>query len=90
MHYFVRYVHGKSKKILILLFNGLIDKTEESKGKKFLMIADYIFDKVLDRVKKIIGIEKFDDTKILSDTNNKFPDDITFKNVVILMTCFIK
>ena len=41
-------------------------------------------------LKKIIDIEKFDDTKILIDTNDKFPNDITSKNAVILMTCFIK
>ena len=41
-------------------------------------------------MEKIVGIEKFDDTKILIDIDNKFPDDITLKNVVVLMTCVIK
>ena len=31
-----------------------------------------------------------DDTKILINRDDKLPDDITFKNVVILMTCVIK
>ena len=30
-------------------------------------------------MEKIIGIEKFDDTKILIDIDNKLPDDITLK-----------
>ena len=29
-------------------------------------------------------------TKILINTDDKLPDDVTFKNVVILMTCVIK
>ena len=41
-------------------------------------------------MEKIVGIEKFDDTKILIDIDNKLPDDITLKNVVVLMTCVIK
>ena len=28
------------------------------------MVDDYMLDKALDRIKEIIGIEKFDDTKI--------------------------
>ena len=31
-----------------------------------------------DNDKEIIGIEKFDDTKILIDTDDKLLDDITF------------
>ena len=45
---------------------------------------------VLDKIKEIINIGTFDDTKVLIDTNDKLPDDITLKNVVILMTCVIK
>ena len=54
------------------------------------MIDDYILDKVLEKFKKIIGVEKFDNTKILIDTDNKLLDDITLKNVAILMTFVIK
>ena len=36
--------------------------------------------------KKIIGIEKFDNTKMLIDTDDKLPEDITLKIVVIFMT----
>ena len=36
-------------------------------NEKHLVIDDYMLDKVLDKIKKIIGIEKFDDTKKLID-----------------------
>ena len=39
--------------------------------------------KVLAKIQEIIGIAKFDNTKIL-------PDDITIKNVVIIIICIIK
>ena len=35
-------------------------------------------------------VEKFDDTKMLIKTDNKLPDEIILKNVVILITCVIK
>ena len=44
----------------------------------------------MDKIKQIIGIENFYDTKILIGANDKLPDDITLKNVVILMTCVMK
>ena len=49
-----------------------------------------LLEKVLDEIKGIIGIAEFDDTKILIDMYGKLPDNITLKNVVILMTCAIK
>ena len=55
------------------------------------MVDDYMLNKVLNRIKEIRDIEKFDNTKILVDTDDKLPDDIIFKNVVVLlMTCVIK
>ena len=54
------------------------------------MVDDYIVDKALNRIKEIIGTEKFDDTKISVDTDDKLPDNITVTNVVILTTCVIK
>ena len=56
----------------------------------FKIYLKHIVDKVLDKIKEIIGIEKFDDTKILINTNDKLSDRITFKRVKILMTCVIK
>ena len=55
------------------------------KKKTFLMVDDHMLNKVLDNIKEIISIEKFDDTKILIDA-----DDVTLKKFVILMTCIIK
>lgn len=37
-----------------------------------------------------MGIEKFDNSNILNDTDDKLPDDINLKDVMILMTCIIK
>ena len=53
------------------------------------MVNDYILDKVLDKIKETIDISKFDDTKILTDTDDKLPDYITLKNAGILITCII-
>ena len=53
------------------------------------MVDNSILNKVLDKIKKIIGIEKFDDTKILIETDDKLLDDVTIKNV-ILITFVIK
>ena len=54
------------------------------------MVDDYILDIKLRKIGKIIGIEKFDNTKILINTDDKLPDDITFKNVAILITSVVK
>ena len=53
------------------------------------MVNDYKVDKVLDKIKETMGIIKFDYIKILIDTDDKLPDFITLKNVVILITRFI-
>ena len=37
-----------------------------------------MLDKVLDKIKEIIGTEKFNDTNILIDTDDKLLDDIIF------------
>lgn len=51
------------------------------------MIAnDYMLEEVLWKYKGSIGIVKFDDIKVLIDTDDKSPDYITFKNVIII-TC---
>ena len=50
--YFTGYVHNKSIKILILHYDQLIGKIEQHEGKKYLMIDDYMLDKVLDKIKK--------------------------------------
>ena len=46
------------------------------------MVTSYVLE-VLDRIKEI-GIEEFDNTKILADTDDKLPNNIILKNVAIL------
>ena len=55
-----------------------------------MTVSDYMLDKVLDKIKERIGIVKLVDTNILFDMDDKLPDYITLKNVVILITCIIK
>ena len=55
-----------------------------------MILDDYVENKVLDRITEIIGIEKTDNTKILIDTDDKLSDDVTLKDIVILVTCFTK
>ena len=51
------------------------------------MVDDYMLDKVLHKTKET---EKFDNSKIVIDTNDKSLDAITLKSVVMLITCVIK
>ena len=46
-------------------------KLEEYEKKVYLMVNDYVLDKVLDKIKETIGIEKFYVTKVLIDTDDK-------------------
>ena len=48
------------------------------------MIDYNILGKVVDKVKETKGIGKFDETKILIETDDKLPGDITLKNVVLI------
>ena len=41
-----------------------------------------MLDKVLGKIKEITSVEKLDNTKIMIDTDNKLPGDITLKNVM--------
>ena len=54
------------------------------------MVDDYMLDNVLAKITEIIGIEKFDDTMTLIDTEYKLLHEITLKNVMIVMTCVTK
>ena len=90
MIYFTGYVNCKSIKMSSLYFYKLIGKTEELEGRKYLVVDHCMVDKVLDRIKEIIDIEKLDNTKNLINTEDKLSDDITLKTVLILMTCDIK
>ena len=89
--YFTRSVHNKSIKVLSLYYHDLIGKIEEHEEKKDLVVVDYMLNKVLDKIKKIIDIEHFNNTdKILIATEDKLLHGINFRNVVILMTCVVK
>ena len=55
-----------------------------------MLIDGYVLDKVLLKIKEIVGTEKFHDTIILIDKDDKPPHDVTLKNVVILITYVIK
>ena len=48
------------------------------KGKK-LIVDYYMVHKVLDKIKVIIEMEKFDDIKTLIDIDNKLPVDIALE-----------
>ena len=47
-------------------------------------------DKVLHKIKMVIYIEKCDDVNVLIETDDRLPDDITLKNVLILIKCAVK
>ena len=55
-----------------------------------MMIDNYMLNQVLDKTKNRKDIEHFDNTKILIDTDDKLPNNITLKDFLILMTCVIK
>ena len=54
------------------------------------MFDGYTLDKVLNKIKTIIGIEIFYDAKVLIDTNDKLLDEVTLKSSVILITSIKK
>ena len=54
------------------------------------MVDGYVPDKVLDKIKEKIDIGKIDDTKILVETDDKLPDHITLKYVMVSVRCVIK
>ena len=72
--------------IVSLYYHELMGTFDEPEGKKYLMFDDYMLDKVLGKIKMIIGIGRFDDNKILIETDDKLRDDVTLKNVVISIT----
>ena len=57
------------------------------KEKKYLLVDNYMVDKVLDKVKEIINTGKFDDTKILINTDDKLSDGIIYKSFDIVDMC---
>ena len=45
------------------------------------MIDDYMINKVLDKIKEIIGTKQFDNIKLLIDKSDKLQDGITLKRL---------
>ena len=76
--------------MLSLYYHELLVNIEGHEGKISLIIHDYMLNKVLNKIKEILDNEKFDSIKILIDRGDKLPDDITLKNVVMLITYVIK
>ena len=54
------------------------------------MIGDHMLDGVLDKIKVIIDIKKFGETKILIDTDDKLADEVNLRNVAVLISCIMK
>ena len=54
------------------------------------MTNECILDGVSEKTKMIIGIEKFDNTKKVIEKDNTMADYVTFKNLVILISCVVK
>ena len=61
---YTRYVHNTTIITLSLYYHELMQKIKEHEGKKYLMVDNCMLDKVFDRIKEIIGIEEFDNSKI--------------------------
>ena len=68
--------------MLNLHYTELVGKIEKYFGKKYLALDDNNLEKVLDKIKKLIGFEKIDNAKNLIETDDKLLNDITLKNVV--------
>ena len=71
-------------------FSASVINRKDYERKKHLIVDHYMPDKLLDKIKDTIGNKKFDDTKILIETDHNFLDNIIMKNVVILITCVMK
>ena len=54
------------------------------------MVDEYILEHMLEKSKEIKSIEKLDDTEILIDIDDTLGDEITLKNVVMIISCIMK
>ena len=54
------------------------------------MFDDYMLVKVLNKIKEIISIERYDNAKISIETDDKLAYCIILKNVVASVACIIK
>ena len=76
--------------MLSLYYYELTGKIEKCEMKKCLMIDNYMLDGALGKIKMIIDNEKFDNAKILIETDDKLAGEVALKNVVILILFIIK
>ena len=60
--------------MISLYYYELVGKVKKHEGKNTLMIDSYVVDKVLDKIKETVAIEKFDDFKTLINTIEKCCD----------------
>lgn len=58
-------------------------KIAEYQGKSIWWWITYMLNNVLSKSNEIIVIKIFDNARVLIDTNDKSPDNITFKNPVV-------
>ena len=52
------------------------------------MVDDYMLNEVLEKIKEITGIDKFNDSKILINTYDELPNDITLTIFVVNDVCY--
>ena len=62
--------------MLNLHYHELIGKIDKHERKTYFMSDDYMLGRVLGKIKETAGVEKFDNTKILIDTDDKLSADI--------------
>lgn len=60
------------------------------KAKAYLMVDEYMLDKLQDKIKETLCIKIFDDAKILIEIDDKLPDELTLKSDMILIMWFFK
>ena len=77
--YFVRYNHRKTVWKLSLHYHELMENIEEQNGKKYLE-TNNMLKRVLDKIKMMIGIEKFNNSKILIYTEKKLAYQVILKS----------
>ena len=65
-------------------------KLREYNGKKYLIVYEDILTDVIDRVGRLIVIDKFEDFKVLIDSDEGLPGELDLKKVLFLNTCIIK
>ena len=66
-----------------------MENIEEHNEKKYLE-TDNMLNRVWDKIKMMIGIDKFNNSKILIYTEKKLAYQVTLKNIMISISCVVK